>query len=221
MAFTATVTPFQLTPTETWTTAKFNQGFNPTIAVTGNLSAVSDWNLVSAETDTFTVYSLDDDILTATAHGRSTGDRVTVSSSTTLPSGLVAGTQYFLRVHSGAPLDRFTLHYTADGAANNTDRVPIASAGTGTHTLSHTPYSSGITLIFNSSTSKWEYGIVSPNALPEFVGASTTVPGTRGAVPQPAPGPEDDYLARDGTWKALPEMPSSAGATLFSYHNLR
>jgi hypothetical protein len=153
MAFTATVTPFQLTPTETWTTAKFNQGFNPTISVVGNLSAVTDWNLVSAVTSTFTVYSLDDDILTSTSHGRSTGDRVTVSSSTTLPTGLTAGTQYFLRVHSGAPLDRFTLHYTADGATNNTDLVPIGSNGSGTHTLSHTPYATGISLVFNSSTS--------------------------------------------------------------------
>jgi hypothetical protein len=33
--FVVTVIPFQLSATEAWTVAKFNQGFNPTITVTG------------------------------------------------------------------------------------------------------------------------------------------------------------------------------------------
>jgi hypothetical protein len=41
MALTVTVTAFQLSTTEDWTSAKFNQGFNPTISVSGALSDLS------------------------------------------------------------------------------------------------------------------------------------------------------------------------------------
>lgn len=43
MALTVTFTPFQLSSTEVWTAAKFNQGFNPTVSVTGATTALSDW----------------------------------------------------------------------------------------------------------------------------------------------------------------------------------
>jgi len=38
MALSITSVPFQLSPTEEWTTAKFNQGFNPTISFTGSVA---------------------------------------------------------------------------------------------------------------------------------------------------------------------------------------
>ena len=37
MSLTITLVPFQLSPTEEWTVAKFNQGFNPTISFTGSV----------------------------------------------------------------------------------------------------------------------------------------------------------------------------------------
>lgn len=197
MSFTVTVTPFQLSPTETWTTPKFNQGFNPTIAVTGNLDALSNWNLVSAVTKTFTATDLTNDIITATAHGLTTGQRVTVSSSGTLPTGLSSTANYYARALT---VDTMSLHYTSAGASAATDRVDLTAVGSGTHTLSYTVYATGQPLVWNAATSKWEYGIVAANNLPEFVGATSSAPGVRGAVPQPAPADIGKFLKADGTW---------------------
>jgi len=197
MALTVTVTPFQLSPTETWTTAKFNLGFNPTITVAGNLETLSNWNTVSAVTKTFTVTDLALDVITATAHGLTTGQRVTVTTTTTLPAGLYSTANYYARALT---VDTLSLHLTSAGASAATNLVDITDTGTGVHTLSYTVYATGQPLIWNSSTSKWEYGIVAAGNLPEFIGATATLPGTRGAVPQPAPADADKFLKADGTW---------------------
>jgi hypothetical protein len=221
MSLTVVLTPgYQFAPEELADTAKFNLGFAPTIQVTGNLSAFSDYNAVASVSKTFTTFDLVTDILTVTAHGLAAGQRVTVSSTTTLPTGLSASYTYFARPHAGDAVNRLTLHYTYLGAINDADRVDISSAGSGTHTLTYTVYATGIALIRNSATSKWEYGIVSPASLPEFVGATTTAPGTRGAVPQPGPGAASDYLGRDGTLCTLPDLPDVSGVSLFTYLNL-
>lgn len=47
--------------------------------------------------------------------------------------------------------------------------------------------------------------------LQTFTGATASVDGTPGAVPAPAAGPITDYLARDGSWKAIP---AAGGANL-------
>lgn len=216
MAFTVTVTPFQLSPTETWTTAKFNQGFNPTVAATGNLADLSNWNTVSAVTKTFTVTDLATDVITATAHGLTTGQRVTVFSTTTLPAGLSSTANYYARALTA---DTLSLHYTAAGASAATNRVDITTNGTGTHSLTYTVYATGQPLIFNAGTSKWEYGIVSAGNIPEFVGSTASAPGVRGAVPQPAPSDRDKYLRGDGAW-ANPTETLSTGNNLFFYSNL-
>lgn len=206
MAFTATVTAFQLSATETWTTAKLNQGFNPTITVTGNLEGVSNWNTVSAVTKTFTVTDLTNDVITAVGHGLSTGQAVTVSSTTTLPTGLSSTATYYARALT---VDTLSLHYTSAGASAGTSRVDISAVGSGTHTLSYTVYATGAPLIYNTGTSKWEYGRVQAASLPEFVGATATQPGVRGAVPQPGPADVTRFLKADGTW-ANPDVQETA-----------
>ena len=206
MAFTVTVTAFQLTPTETWTYAKFNQGFNPTVAVTGNFSDLSNFNTVSAVSKTFTVFSIPNDEITATAHGLtapSTVDNVTravvSNSGGALPGGLVASTSYFYYVRV-VDANTLTLHKTAAGALANTDRVDITSAGTGTQTITWTLRDLGETLIFDSGTSKYEHGVVGRANLPEMMGATAGANGARGAVPQPSAGEQGRYLRGDGTW---------------------
>ncbi len=214
--FTATVTPFQLSPTERWTTAKFNQGFNATITVTGNLESVSNWNTVSAVTKTFTATDLVLDVITAVAHGLSIGQAVTVSSTVTLPTGLSSTATYYARALT---VDTLSLHYTSAGASAGTNRVDISAVGSGTHTLSYTVYATGAPLIYNTGTSKWEYGRVQAISLPEAVGATTSQPGVRGAVPQPGPGAPEDYLARDMTYRQLPS-PSDVGNNLYLNENV-
>ena len=66
------------------------------------------------------------DIITSNAHGLSEGDCVTVSSTTTLPAGLSASTNYYVR---DVTTNTFKVSATKGGAV-----VDITDAGTGTHT---------------------------------------------------------------------------------------
>tara|TARA_Y100000031_G_scaffold92591_1_gene101694 strand:+ start:346 stop:1911 length:1566 start_codon:yes stop_codon:yes gene_type:complete len=75
---------------------------------------------------TFTTDFATDDKLGITGHGFSNADRVTVSSSTTLPAGLGAGVPYYV---VNAAANDFELSLTSGGAA-----VDITDDGTGTHT---------------------------------------------------------------------------------------
>ena len=218
MAFIVTLTPFQLSETETWTAAKFNLGFNPTITVTGNFADLSDYSAVTGTSKTITAIDLSLDVLTVPTHGLATGQRVKVSNSGgSLPGGLSASLQYYARVNAGDPANKLTLHYSAAGAANDTDRVDITDTGSGTQTLTYFIYATGAPFIFDSSGSTWEKGLVSPENLPEFVGATASAPGTRGAVPQPAPSAVGKFLKGDGTW-ADPGA-STVAAQLFLYAN--
>lgn len=83
-------------------------------------------HLVGAYGVTFTA-AAGTDLLTASGHGRVNGDKVRVSSTGTLPGGLSANTDYFVRDVSGST---FKLAETSGGAA-----IDITSAGTGTHSL--------------------------------------------------------------------------------------
>lgn len=216
MSFNVTVTPFQLSSTETWTASKFNQGFNPTIEVTGNLSGLSDWNSVNPVSKTFTATDLALDVLTATAHGLTTGQMVTVTSSGTLPTGLSSSAVYYARALTA---DTLTLHYTSAGASADTNRVDVSATGSGTHTLTYTVFSTGKPLIYNSGTSKWEYGIVQAASLPEYVGNSSSAPGVRGVVPQSPPTASDDYyLTIRGVWQQLP-VPADGPGHQYLYEN--
>lgn len=80
-------------------------------------------------TSTFTAATTD--ICTITAHGLTAGTRVTVASGTTLPAGLAASTNYYLR---DVTTNTFKLSLTPNGSA-----VDITDTGTGTHTLTWYP----------------------------------------------------------------------------------
>lgn len=67
------------------------------------------------------------DIITSAAHGLSEEDRIQVSSSTTLPAGLSASTDYFVR---DVTTNTFKVSTTKGGAA-----VDITDTGTGVHTF--------------------------------------------------------------------------------------
>lgn len=68
------------------------------------------------------------DIITVTGHGYAVGDKVRVSSSTTLPGGLSANTDYYVIEVISA--NTIKVSATPGGTA-----VDITSTGTGTHTM--------------------------------------------------------------------------------------
>lgn len=202
------------------TPAKLNLTANPTATVSITFADGTADAVVTATTKTFTVFDLTNNILRVVAgHTLTGGQRLKVSSTVTLPTGLVAGVEYYVRLDGSNPTTDFTLHYTAYGAANNLEVVDITAAGSGTHTLTFYAFATGHAFIFDASGNTWEKGMVSPESLPEMVGATTTAPGTRGAVPQPGPGPTTDYLARDGTFKAIPNFGEVTGLFIFNRLN--
>ena len=215
MAFTITITPFQLSDTEDIDNAKLNQLGNPTATVTGTFADMTNWNVVSAVSKAFTVLSTVDDTLTCATHGLSAPAsvdavvRAVVSTTGVLPSGLTASTTYFyyVRVVDASTL---TLHRTATGALNNTDRVDVSSAGSGTNTLTWTVYSLGQPVGYNGGTAKYELAIVKRDGLPEMLGASSTADGARGGVPQPTAGDQAKFLRGDGTWNTAGGSGSSS-----------
>lgn len=221
MLFTATVTPgYQFATDELADTAKFNLGFIPAITGTVTFADGKSDAVVTATTKTFTTFDLATDILrVAAGHGATTGQRVKVSSATTLPSGLSASYEYFLRPDTTNPTTDFTLHYTLAGAQNNADRVDVTSAGTGVHTLTYYVYATGAPLIYDSAGLTWEKGLVSPENLPEYDPATASTPGIRGAVPAHEPGNLTDYLSAGG-WTPFPTLPDISGAGLFNYLNM-
>jgi len=72
------------------------------------------------------------DIVTCTAHGFVTGDkiRVTTSGGIDLPAGLATGTDYYI-----VKIDADTFYLSSTLSDSPTHRVDITDAGTGTHTL--------------------------------------------------------------------------------------
>lgn len=218
------IATFTVIPGTFWATtdnvsdSKLNLTANPTISATLTFQDGTSDVAVTPTTKTFTTFDLANDILrVAAGHGASTGQRVKVSSATTLPAGLSASIEYFLRVDVTNPTTDFTLHYSKAGATNNTDRVDVTDAGTGVHTLTYYVYATGAAFIFDAAGNTWEKGIVSPENLPEFVGATASVPGTRGAVPQPAPSERTRFLRGDGTW-ADPTAGVATAGNLFFYY---
>lgn len=222
MTITLTVIPgtsFSLT--SVLTAANLNLAANPT--VNGSVTFADGYSdvIVSATTKTFTTFDLTNDILRVTdGHGASVGQRVKVSSATTLPGGLSASYEYFLRPDASNPTTDFTLHYSAAGAAAGTDRVDVTSAGTGAHTLTFYSYATGAPFIFDTSDNTWQKGIVSAENLPEYQGNSATNPGVRGALPGAAPGVGADYyFAPDAVWRQLPS-PTDTGNNLYLNENV-
>jgi hypothetical protein len=94
---------------------------------------------------TFTVLSQPNNTITCTGHGRQTGDSVTVANSGGgLPTGMSAGTVYYVRVIDANTL---VLHTTGNGAFGDAGQVDITGNGTGTQTLEYR--------IFHPSHTSW------------------------------------------------------------------
>lgn len=224
MAFTVVLVPGKVfVPNETVELADLNLLGLPTISVTGEFAALSNFNTVNAVAKTFTVLSATNDEITATGHGLnapSSVDNVTravvSNSGGSLPSGLTASTSYFYYVRV-VDANTLTLHRSAAGALANTDRVDITSSGSGTHTITWTLRDLGESIIYDSANSVYENGVVGRANLPEMIGASASVDGARGAVPQPTAGDQNKALFGDGTWRT----PTSAnqGEHLFLNYN--
>lgn len=70
----------------------------------------------------------DEDTITLSKHGLHDGQRVRVSSTGTLPDGLVAATDYWVKV-----VDDNTFQLLA--AETDTDAIDLEDAGTGTHSI--------------------------------------------------------------------------------------
>lgn len=86
----------------------------------------------TADGKAFTADAVTNQIAIA-AHGYQSGDGpFTVSSTTTLPGGLTAGSHYWVNAVTAGAL---TLHTSELNARNGTAPVDILDAGTGTHTL--------------------------------------------------------------------------------------
>ncbi len=83
----------------------------------------------TGKTVTFTVSG---SVVNLTNHGLRDGKGVAFSSTGTLPSGLTAGTIYYVR-STGA--NTFTLHATNADALANTGQVTFTTTGTGTHNV--------------------------------------------------------------------------------------
>lgn len=218
-----TVTPgYQFAPNEKGDTDKFNLLGLPTLAGAVTFADGKSDAAVTPTTKTFATQDLAGDILRVVAgHGASTGQRVKVSTSSALPGGLSATYEYFLRPDTTNPSTDFTLHYTLYGAQNNTDRVDVTDAGTGTQTLTYYAFATGHAFIYDSSGQTWEKGIVSPESLPDFVGVTSSTPAVRGAVPSAAPNMGSDYYLSPVApyWRQFPS-PSDVGNNLYLNENV-
>jgi hypothetical protein len=110
----------------------------------------------NATGQTFTAATTD--ICTATAHGFKTGDRVRLTTTTTLPAGLAAATTYYV-IYLTA--DTFKLAST-DALATAGTAVDVTDTGTGTHTV--TGYENVTGLFFEASAIAIRAGIPSQTA---------------------------------------------------------
>ncbi len=78
---------------------------------------------------TFTVTIASPGVFSKTAHGLAAGDKVTFTTTGALPTGLVAGTTYFV-ISAGLATDAFEVSATDGGAAVNT-----SGSQSGTHSM--------------------------------------------------------------------------------------
>lgn len=101
-----------LIPTEFWTVSSLGLVYKSTD------SGVT-WSAVTGNTHTFTVTIASPAVVSATAHGFTTNDRVIFTTTGALPTGLVAGKVYYI-ISTGLTADAFQLAATLGGAAINT-----------------------------------------------------------------------------------------------------
>lgn len=115
----------------------------------------------NAAGQTFTAATTD--ICSATAHGFQTGDRVRLTTTTTLPAGLAAATTYYV-IRLGA--DTFKLA-SSDANATAGTAVDVTDTGTGTHTV--TGYENVTGVFFAPAAFALRAGI--PGGMTDLAGA--------------------------------------------------
>jgi hypothetical protein len=93
------------------------------------ISEYTDFPATSAGQTFTTAFATD--LITSVAHGLIAGDRIRVSTDTTLPAGMAAATNYFV-IASGLTADAFKVSATSGGAT-----IDITDNGTGVQTWSH------------------------------------------------------------------------------------
>jgi hypothetical protein len=87
------------------------------------------WTPVSKVTALTSISNASPAVLTKTAHGLSVGDAIVLSTTGALPTGLTAGTVYYV-ISAGFGANAFEVSTTPGGSAVNT-----SSAGSGTHSF--------------------------------------------------------------------------------------
>lgn len=149
------------------------------------------WTPVS-KVATCTISNASPGVVTLTAHGFAANDPVVFSTTGSLPTGLTAGTKYYVK--TVLTPDTFTVSATAGGAAINT-----SSAGSGTHSVTHI-YSA------LSSDQQWQFTqfgnnviAVHENVAPQVfdLSSSTAFANLGGSPPQAA------YVATVGRFLVL------------------
>jgi hypothetical protein len=94
--------------------------------------AAGNWVLAWPNFGSTTVnFTFSGDQITASSHGLVTGQPVRVTSTGTLPSGVVVGTTYYVRA---VDTDTIQLHATNAAAIANTGAISLTS-GSGTHSV--------------------------------------------------------------------------------------
>lgn len=89
-------------------------------------------------------------VFTKTTHGLAAGDEVYFSTTGALPTGLTAGTVYYV-ISAGLTADNFEVSTTSGGSAVNT-----SGSQSGTHSLfRNSAYSSGDILFIGNGTDNW------------------------------------------------------------------
>ena len=79
----------------------------------------------SLSSSTVTITNASPGVVTCTGCNAAVGDMVVLTTSGALPTGLTAGTTYFV-ISAGLTADAFQLSATAGGAAINTGRNPLS-----------------------------------------------------------------------------------------------
>jgi hypothetical protein len=128
----------------------------------------------TASSSTVTITNASPGVVSWTAHGLSAGTRVIFSTTGALPTGLTAGTTYYV-ISAGLAADSFRVSTSLGGTAVNT-----SSAGSGTHTCYAGYYQRPIRV---AGRAEWSSGLTSAgayNASPttiQLYGPGVALPG--------------------------------------------
>lgn len=157
------------------------------------------WTPVSKVANVTSITNASPAVVNYTAHGFVAGDKVVFSTSGTLPTGLTAGTVYYV-ISDGLTANAFEVSATSGGTAINT-----SGAGSGTHS---------VTAIYTalSSTKQWQFrqfgnvvvavqGNIAPQAY--TIGTSTAFADLGGSPPNA------DYVEVVGRFLVLSGLTSN------------